>query len=741
MDGIQIGIISENDIDKFSRGKTSRILMDNEAPSSPPLTLKNIKVVSGKRPGFQAKNDSDLDKKSEKKISARVPRFEDGALKTNTVTLEPVKIETKQPNITTPFGDGNYITIDVGQAVPKQTSAPMSSRRTTIEGGHIIKSRSRTRLEQMESLLSPPGSPPANRRDEDSRSPPVSTHKSKAKGRSNEHYRDRSEIPETSHHSSRRPTRSEAVSKTKVKARPKSPHRGHKDNAPGISIGGKYMTSGDFDSVSRDDLDSSNDTSHKDITDTKSALDKKLGETYPDGSFCAEDDDHLRDAIRTALEHNKTQTIQEALENGYEVNAEILKSLHRPDAITEVVEKLVSDRREKIRERTRLAKKTPAPKPTTKVSSIEKGNKILKKALKESKSKPAPVDDEDSGEESEEAIVIEESVEDAPKPAKVKVTVSDSSPVKTTLPGDSINVGGSPPDQEENVKLPKATRPATREELEARRGEFGPSDNFTYDPLGVGDEAGDADSVGKDNEYEESEEDDARLTIGEKKDDMLYRFRLIRQEYPGVALPRITKTMKLAKMVRLYEHVMSRIKLKVKTNNFKIFLIGGFLVLQFIGKKFKLDTAGLTVNQMNSMQMYEKYLRELGTSDWTSIGVDLPVTIRLPFFMLVNAGIFTVSKFIFKQTGKDVSVQFHKLYAQLTGGDDYTYFRDNGKSVGLDAEGEGGGGGEGGMGGLFGMLKSFLGMMGDGGGGENKPKRGESKGPTFKRKPRKPKPE
>ena len=291
-------------------------------------------------------------------------------------------------------------------------------------------------------------------------------------------------------------------------------------------------------------------------------------------------------------------------------------------------------------------------------------------------------------------------------------------------------------EDEKNVKLPRENRKFKKGDYLDKPDALGQRD-YVYDPLGVDGPFGDEDSVG-DDEYEESSEDDSKLTINEKKDEMLFRFKLIKESYPGLALPRITKKMKLAKMIRLYENAMSRIKLKVKTGNFKIFLIGGFLMMQFLGKKLKMDTSGFTVNQMYAMKRYEPYLREFGESDWSSIGVELPAMVRLPLFMVVNMGIFIIAKWIFKKTGKDYTAQFHKLYAQLTGGDDYNYIKDEVGDAGMDA-----GGGEEGVGesgGIFGMIKSVLGMMGGmggGGGGDDRPKRGEAKGPTYKRRARK----
>lgn len=370
----------------------------------------------------------------------------------------------------------------------------------------------------------------------------------------------------------------------------------------------------------------------------------------------------------------------------------------------------------------------------------------------------------------EEIEEVEEEVEEVKPKRKHKKKVRIAKPAVAVEEDDDEEEDA---EDEENVRLPNARRLKTdKERARERKGGKkedgnGPADkqrdpdldfvtdglyrteaerareDYVYDPLEAQREDPEDVISGDDEFIESSEDDEKKLTIGEKKDEMLYRFKLVREGYPNIALPRITKRMKLAKMVRYYGHVMDRIKLKVKTSNFKIFLIGGFLIMQFLGGKIGLDMSGFTVNQMYSMKHYDRLLRELGESDWTGIGVDMPIYFRLPFFMAVNAGIFVIAKIIHKKTKIDYTSQFQKLYAQLIGGgDDFQSIDDKGGSKGLDTgtDEEGGGGG------LFGMVKSFLGMMGGGSGGglfgggdskDDKPKRGETAGPSYKRRSKK----
>jgi hypothetical protein len=617
---------------------------------------------------------------------------------------------------------------------------------------------------------------------------------------------------------------------------------------------------------------SSEITSRRKIRSRQKAIEKGLDEAFEPGEFVPEDDEHLESALKIALEESRKQSVREALEAGEDLNAKILESVTRPNAVEEVIEKLVSQRREKLHENKKSARRpqpSSRPEPAKPVKQAEKpkatpqksrpvkidlplppeptdvqpvkrkvkrkvvqpgkprseveANQILaetvasKKITKQTRDRHDDESDEaeegyDSGVEGgeQEEIVIKgvpiadpgkaarlnihslreegdqveiiggtgENTDESgnKKPVKkkgtprprAKVTVDQGFPKvappqesifeeddRAPLPGNPIFVSNDPDNQEDveplpaqptraqrkaaqhdaeeevDVKLPRATRKIRKGDKLENPDLLGQQDTI-YDPLGV-DVAfdDDEDSIG-DNEYEESSEDETKLTINEKKDEMLYRFKLVKEAYSGIALPRITKKMKLARMTRLYEHVMSRVKMKIKVRNFKIFLIAGMLLMQFLGKKVGADTSGFTVNQMYAMNRYDPFLRELSESDWTSFGVELPVAVRLPFFMLVNMGIFVVAKWIFKKTGKDYTSQFHKLYAQLTGGDDYSYIKDDTGTAGLDA---GGGDEEGGGGGIFGMLKSVMGMFGGAGGGdENRPKRGEAKGPPkYKR--------
>jgi hypothetical protein len=735
---IIISTISEKEMaERYGRTKQPKMIIDDEVvspPSSPPLTKHVIQLSSGRRNGVQPKNSPNSQRRSEKRVSSRGPVLEQGKLKESITVLTPVKIEEKatpSPKSVLP-PDGKIVIEEIKQNIEINEPNPIVSGKrfsnerkieTNINGEKIVHAKPKSRDEMIKEIRKEKekkeiGSPPAERR-----SP-----KPKKWAEEDPDMR----ISNRRSASSRR--------------RPVSPHRKKKkETAVNIKIDGEDLSDLDdlgdsFSSSSSISIrqyqsEKKKDSTSNHIRSRKAVLeasDKTRPKKKPvEKEFYPEDDENLKEAIKVALEESKKKSVQEAIDDGLEFNAEILKSMNRPNALEEVIESMVSKRREMIRE----SKRAPV-KSHTKDFKFHQEEEPDIETMDEEELPPPP--------KPKVTMTIDDNIPNAVKETIKKENQTETETVKPKKQVKVVDVAKQLEDddadeEDEKVKLPPAFAKQKRGDMKSDvPWSIGGENDRAYDPLNLGGTVEDEQEYEGDNAYEESSEDDNKLTIDERKDEMMYRFRCIKEAYPTVALPRITKRMKLAKMVRLYEHVQSKIKLKVKTGNFKILLVGGFLVMQFLGNKLGLDMHGFTVNQMYSINVYNRLLRELGEAEWAGIGIELPVMVRLPFFMLVNAGIFVVAKFIFRRTGKDLTAEFQKLYSQLVGNDDFVFIKADGTQKGMDHnngdEEEGGDNG-----GLFGMIKSFMSMMGGGGGDKKeKPKRGEASGPTaYKKKAKK----
>lgn len=158
---------------------------------------------------------------------------------------------------------------------------------------------------------------------------------------------------------------------------------------------------------------------------------------------------------------------------------------------------------------------------------------------------------------------------------------------------------------------------------------------------------------------QESESEDSEEREKEEKADYLFKFMVLRRQYPNVEIQEFTEHSDLGTMKRVYNQIIRRVSLDSNVESYKQWLVGGFMIMEFMSVNwFGIDLQGFTQQQIRMSNKYDRLLLELGEKNYSPKGSRFPVEVRLIFMIFMNAGLFFVQKSVLSGSGGDVLAQF-----------------------------------------------------------------------------------
>lgn len=153
------------------------------------------------------------------------------------------------------------------------------------------------------------------------------------------------------------------------------------------------------------------------------------------------------------------------------------------------------------------------------------------------------------------------------------------------------------------------------------------------------------------------------------KRELLFKFDLLKKSYPTASIPEFTIHSDYTLMKKSYDDTIRRLSLDSSVENYKQYLVYGFMACEFVlGNFLGFDMQGFTQQQIVSMNSYEKLLIELGEKSYVPTGSKWPVELRLLFMIIMNAAFFIVSKMIMKKTGSNIINMINGMNSGGSGG-------------------------------------------------------------------------
>jgi hypothetical protein len=135
--------------------------------------------------------------------------------------------------------------------------------------------------------------------------------------------------------------------------------------------------------------------------------------------------------------------------------------------------------------------------------------------------------------------------------------------------------------------------------------------------------------------------------------EFIIKFGILQKNWPSYQIPKDLEHLPLPTLYHQHKTFVEHIHAGSSADDYKNYLIFGWVALEILCVNFGLDISGFTVSQIKLMRKYRTLLIELGEtkSSSTSTWQNWPVEVRLVATSLIQAVLFVVVKMLCNKTG------------------------------------------------------------------------------------------
>jgi len=138
-----------------------------------------------------------------------------------------------------------------------------------------------------------------------------------------------------------------------------------------------------------------------------------------------------------------------------------------------------------------------------------------------------------------------------------------------------------------------------------------------------------------------------------ERQNLMIKFDTLKRKYPKGCLPEKQKMeyMDISTLRSLYESTVKNLELDAAVENYKKYMMGGFIVMELLLNWIKLDGQGLAQYQISCMNSYEDLLIEIGEKNYFDGPSTWPVEARIAAMVFFNTALFIAAKAASKKMG------------------------------------------------------------------------------------------